>query len=70
MLHGLNFGTVPVGSTGPVLDAVLRFQYGWQRYHRVRADPGRPGLDFTDAATGTCDTNGTGHTYNPGDSCT
>ena len=31
---------------------------------------GATGLDFADAGTGTCDTNGTGHTYNAADTCT
>ncbi|MGA7521234.1 MAG: choice-of-anchor D domain-containing protein, partial [Acidobacteriaceae bacterium] len=31
---------------------------------------GATGLDFTDAGGGTCDTNGTGHAYNPEDTCT
>ena len=31
---------------------------------------GAPNLDFTDAGTGTCTTNGTGHTYKAGDTCT
>lgn len=30
---------------------------------------GVPNQDFTDAGTGTCTTNGTSHTYNPGDTC-
>ena len=30
---------------------------------------GASGLDFADAGTGTCDTNGTGHTYSNGDTC-
>ena len=31
---------------------------------------GAPGLDFADAGTGTCDTNGTSHVYFSGDTCT
>jgi sugar lactone lactonase YvrE len=31
---------------------------------------GAANLDFTDAGTGTCTTNGTSHTYNSGDTCT
>ena len=31
---------------------------------------GAPNLDFTDAGTGTCTTNGTSHTYYAGDACT
>jgi sugar lactone lactonase YvrE len=31
---------------------------------------GVSGLDFANAGTGTCTTNGTTHSYNPGDSCT
>ncbi|QEE26922.1 hypothetical protein FTW19_02220 [Terriglobus albidus] len=31
---------------------------------------GAPNLDFTDAGTGSCTTNGTAHTYSAGDTCT
>ncbi|MGA7521765.1 MAG: choice-of-anchor D domain-containing protein [Acidobacteriaceae bacterium] len=31
---------------------------------------GAQGLDFTNAGGGTCDTNGSGHVYNAGDTCT
>ncbi|MGC2635776.1 MAG: hypothetical protein WA294_01255 [Acidobacteriaceae bacterium] len=31
---------------------------------------GAPGLDFTDAGTGTCTTNGSSHSYSAGDACT
>jgi sugar lactone lactonase YvrE len=70
MLHGLNFGTVPVGSTGPVLTLYFGFSTAGSGITASALTQGATGLDFTDAATGTCDTNGTGHTYNPGDSCT
>jgi large repetitive protein len=70
MLHGVNFGTVPVGSTGPVLTLYFGFSAAGSGITASALTQGATGLDFADAGTGTCDTNGTGHSYNAGDSCT
>ena len=64
------FGTVPVGSTGVPMPVVLYFASAATGVTVSVLTQGATGLDFADAGTGTCDTNGTSHSYSTGDSCT
>jgi len=69
-LSGTNFGSVNVGSssTSPV-PLVFTFNSGGQIGAPVVLTHGAANLDFTDAGTGSCTTNGTSHVYVAGDSC-
>jgi streptogramin lyase len=68
--RAVNFGTVAVGATSTALTFYLNFIAGDSGITASALTQGATGLDFTDPGTGTCDTNGTSHTYNVGDSCT
>ena len=70
MPHGVNFGTVAVGTTGPPQTLYFTFTSADSGITASALTQGAKGLDFVDAGTGTCDTNGTSHTYNPSDTCT
>jgi CSLREA domain-containing protein/uncharacterized repeat protein (TIGR02543 family) len=61
--HGVSFGTVPVGSTGPTLTLYFTFKAIDSSISATVVTQGAKGLDFIDAGTGTCDTNGTSYTY-------
>ena len=66
-----NFGPVNIGTASiDYLYAVFTFDTGGTIGAPAVVTQGATGLDFTDAGTGTCTTNGPSHTYNPGDSCT
>jgi sugar lactone lactonase YvrE len=75
---GLNVGSVnvcPGSQTTPAPcseTATLTFQFTSGGSIGVPAvlTQGAANLDFTDAGTGTCTTNGTGHIYNNNDTCT
>ena len=58
-----------VRSTGLASAALLHFTAGGSGITATVVTQGASGLDFADAGTGTCDTNGTGHTYSAGDTC-
>jgi YVTN family beta-propeller protein len=69
---GVNFGTTPVATTTPPT-LTLYFTFttaGYLGSLPAVLTQGTTGLDFTDAGTGTCTTNGTTHTYAAGDTCT
>ncbi|MGA3162031.1 MAG: MBG domain-containing protein [Terracidiphilus sp.] len=73
-LQGVDFGTIAVGSSTPVIHTLyFTFTHATLGAH-IKAPPvvtgGAPGLDFIDALTGSCYTNGTSHPYNAGDTCT
>ena len=65
-------GTVNLGSTGTATIPFLFNQNGSAIGVGVvvRTQGSTGSLDFTDAGTGTCDTNGTAHAYKGGDTCT
>jgi sugar lactone lactonase YvrE len=65
-----SFGAVPVGSTGGKQTETFTFDTGGSISAPVVLTQGATGLDFKDAGTGSCTTNGTSHTYAAGDSCT
>ncbi|MGC2211138.1 MAG: Ig-like domain repeat protein [Candidatus Korobacteraceae bacterium] len=68
---GVNFGPVNVGSTSAVLPLTFTFDsLGSLGSAPSVLTGGAIGLDFADAGTGTCTTNGTSYAYNPGDTCT
>ncbi len=66
----VNFGTVNVGAAA--VSQTIGFQIDSAGTLGTPAvlTQGAPGLDFTDAGTGTCTTNGTSHMYAAGDTCT
>ena len=68
--HGVNLGTVAVGTTAPPVTLYFTFTAGGSGITASVLTQGATGLDFTDAGTGSCDTNGSSHVYNPGDTCT
>jgi sugar lactone lactonase YvrE len=64
-----NFGSVNVGSSTS-LTLTFTFSAGGSINPPAVLTQGAPNLDFTDAGTGTCTSNGTAHTYSSGDTCT
>jgi streptogramin lyase len=70
ILHGVNFGTVEAESTSSALTFYFTFTAGGSGVTASALTQGAADLDFADAGTGTCDTNGTSHTYSSGDTCT
>ena len=58
-----------VGSTSAAMTVAFTFDTGGQIGAPVVLTLGATGLDFTDATTGSCTTNGTSHVYNAGDTC-
>jgi streptogramin lyase len=67
--QSLRLHAVAVRSTGPAVPVSFYFTAGGSGISATVVTQGASGLDFADAGTGTCDTNGTGHTYNTGDTC-
>jgi sugar lactone lactonase YvrE len=69
--QGVNFGSAAIG-TGTPLNMPLTFTFDTAGTITAPAvlTQGTTGLDFADAGTGTCTTNGTTHTYAAGDTCT
>lgn len=70
----VNFGSVAVNTSTPATQT-LTFRIDSATGGDTLGPPsvltlGAAGLDYTDAGTGTCDTNGNRHPYNPGDTCT
>src|SRR5260370_508148 len=71
MTQGVNFGSAALGtSTPPTIQLTFTFDTGGTIGTPAVLTLGAAGLDFIDAGTGTCTTNGTTHSYNPGDTCT
>ena len=68
--QSLRLHAVAVRSTGPAVPVSFYFTAGGSGISATVVTQGASGLDFADAGTGTCDTNGTGHTYSTGDTCT
>jgi DNA-binding beta-propeller fold protein YncE len=62
--------TTAVGSTSTSLCIPFTFETGGQIGSPVLLTQGTAGLDFADARTGTCSTNGASNRYNAGDVCT
>jgi trimeric autotransporter adhesin len=70
-LNGVNFGSVAVATTTP-MQVALSFLFTSPGTIGTPAvlTQGAAGLDFTDAGTGTCTTNGSSSVYTLGSSCT
>ena len=66
----VNFGTAAIGATSAAIPLTFAFDSGGTIGNPVALTSGAANRDFADAGTGTCTTNGTGHTYNTGDTCT
>jgi DNA-binding beta-propeller fold protein YncE len=62
--------TTAVGSTSSAVTIAFTFDTGGQIGAPVVLTRGAANLDFADAGTGTCTTNGTSQTYSAGDTCT
>ncbi len=67
----VNFGSVNVDTSAPIT-RTLTFTFSTAGVIQAPSvvTQGTAGLDFTDAGTGTCTTNGTSHAYSAGDTCT
>ena len=70
ILPPVSLGTVAVGATGPPMKLSFTFSAADSGITASVLTQGAKGLDFIDAGGGSCDTNGTGHAYNSGDTCT
>ena len=70
LVAGGDFGPVNAGSSS-AFSATLDFAFdtGGTIGTPAVLTQGAAGLDFTDAGTGTCTTNGSSHTYSTGDTC-
>lgn len=68
--NAANFGTLPVAATSPKQSLTVTFDSAGTLGGISLLTQGAPGLDFADAGTGTCTTNGASHGYAPGDTCT
>jgi len=65
-----NFGVQAIGSTSQVIPMSFTFTVGGTISRPTVLTLGKAGLDFADAGTGTCTTNGVSYTYAAGDICT
>jgi hypothetical protein len=65
-----DFGPVNVGSTSLPVSLIFTFDTGGTLGHPAVPTQGVTGLDFTDAGSGSCGTQGSGFVYNAGDTCT
>jgi sugar lactone lactonase YvrE len=68
--QGVSFDTVPVGTTSSVLSLTYTFTNEGTLGGVSVLTQGATGLDFADAGTGSCTTNGNVHAYGIGDTCT
>jgi sugar lactone lactonase YvrE len=66
----VGFGGVDIGSKSAALSLIFTFDLAGTLGGTSVLTQGAIGLDFTDAGTGTCTTNGTHHVYAVGDICT
>jgi sugar lactone lactonase YvrE len=66
----VDFGAVNVHGTSLPISMIFTFDQGGTIGTPLVLTQGAMGLDFVDAGTGTCNTNGTSHVYNAGDICT
>ena len=69
-IAGVDFGSRAIGVPSSSISLAFTFSSGGTIGLPVVVTQGATSLDFTDAGTGTCTTNGTTHTYNAGDICT
>ena len=69
-MSGANFGLVNVRSPSSAVTLLFTFDSGGAIEVPAVLTMGTPGLDYADAGTGTCTTNGATYDYNAGDICT
>lgn len=69
-LAAADFGSVNVGVGSSPITVTFTFDSAATIAAPSVVTQGAAGLDFADAGTGTCTTNGTTHTYSAGDTCT
>jgi sugar lactone lactonase YvrE len=65
-----NFGSLALATISPVISMGFTFDSGGTIGIPAVLTQGAAGLDFADAGTGTCTTNGIEYAYEAGDSCT
>jgi sugar lactone lactonase YvrE len=71
MRGGVDFGFLPVGTSTPgTRTLTFTFDSGGTGVTEAVSTQGAPGLDFIDAGTGSCHTNGASYSYAIGDTCT
>jgi streptogramin lyase len=70
MPHGVNFGTVAVGTTARALTLYFTFTASDSNITPSALTLGAAGLDFVEGGNPSCFTNGTGYAYSAGDTCT
>jgi len=70
MPHGVNFGTVAVGTTARALTLYFTFTASDSNITPSALTLGAAGLDFVEGGNPSCITNGTGYAYSAGDTCT
>ncbi len=66
----VNFGTVAIGQASATIPLIFTFDSGGTIGSPVALTQGAAGMDFADAGTGTCTTNGTSYAYSAGNTCT
>jgi sugar lactone lactonase YvrE len=69
-IGSVNFGNVNIGRTGFLESFTFSFITGGAIAAPAVLTQGAANLDFIDAGTGSCTTNGTSRTYSVGDTCT
>jgi len=70
LAQAVNFGAQPVPSTSATTSLIFSFDTGGSIAAPSVVTQGATGLDFADAGTGSCTTNGASHTYSANDTCT
>ncbi|MGD0647417.1 MAG: Ig-like domain repeat protein [Acidobacteriaceae bacterium] len=65
-----NFGSIPVGTSSPVTSLIFTLYTSGTIQLPSVVTQGSTGLDFVDAGTGSCTTNGTSHSYEATTTCT
>ncbi len=68
--ESVDFGTVAIAQASAKISLTFTFDSGGSIGKPVVLTQSVAGLDFADAGTGSCTTNGTSHTYGAGDICT
>ncbi len=68
-MSGAQFGSVNVASPSAAMSLIFAFDSAGSIGKPAVLTQGAPNLDFSDAGTGSCTTNGTSHEYNAGDFC-
>jgi hypothetical protein len=71
VMRGVDYGSVSVATTTPVTKTLaFTFDTAGTIGGPAVLTQGAAGLDFVDAGTGTCTTNGAAHNYSVGETCT